>query len=87
MSKQNLIDVFEECKTYNVPICVTLKLPNTPGNELIINPPENFDKKLDYYLATYDDNLKHKNNPEIKIINAFPIEFSLNDEEDTEENI
>lgn len=79
MNKQDLIDAFDECIKYNLPICIVLKLPETPANELIINPPDNFEKKIDYYKNTYDDNLINKNNPEIKILNAFPIEFYLND--------
>lgn len=31
-----------------------------PEDEVIINGRENFKKKLDYYLETYDDNLVHK---------------------------
>lgn len=78
MTMKDLIDAFEECKKYNLPICVILKLPDTPSNELIINPPDNFEKKLDYYKTMYDENLVNKNNSEIKIVNAFPIEFFLN---------
>lgn len=78
MTMKDLIDAFEECKKYNLPICVILKLPDTPSNELIINPPDNFEKKLDYYKNMYDENLVNKNNSEIKIVNAFPIEFFLN---------
>lgn len=78
MTMKDLVDVFNECKKYNLPICVILKLPDTPSNELIINPPDNFEKKLDYYKNIYDENLVNKNNSEIKIVNAFPIEFFLN---------
>lgn len=78
MTMKDLVDAFEECKKYNLPICVVLKLPDTPSNELIINPPDNFEKKLDYYKNMYDENLVNKNNSEIKILNAFPIEFFLN---------
>lgn len=78
MTMKDLVDVFNECKKYNLPICVILKLPDTPSNELIINPPDNFEKKLDYYKDIYDENLVNKNNSEIKIVNAFPIEFFLN---------
>ncbi len=81
MIKQNLIDIFEECKKYSLPICVVLRLPDTPADELIINPPDNFEKKLDYYKNVYDENLINKNNSEIRIINAFPIEFFLNNME------
>ena len=78
MTMKDLVDVFDECEKYNLPICVTLKLPDTPSNELIINTPDNFEKKLEYYKNMYDENLVNKNNSEIKIVNAFPIEFFLN---------
>lgn len=81
MVKQALIDTFSECKKYNLPICVVLELPDTQSNELIINPPENFEKKIEYYSCTYDENLVNNNNPKIKIVNAFPIEFYSNQTE------
>jgi hypothetical protein len=36
--------------------------------EIIINPKTNFDTKLDYYKNAYREDLKQKNNPNIKII-------------------
>jgi len=36
--------------------------------EIIINPPENLEKKLEYYKATYNENLEHKNAKGIRII-------------------
>lgn len=84
MTKDDLIKIFDECKKYNVPICVVFKLPNAVGNELIINPPENFENKLQYYTENYDDELNHKNGSGVKIVNALPIEFNLNNDDETE---
>lgn len=36
--------------------------------ELILNPVQNIEGKLDYYQRTYDENLKMKANPMIKIV-------------------
>jgi len=35
--------------------------------ELIINPRENFQEKLDYYLKTYDDNMRLVHNSKLGI--------------------
>jgi hypothetical protein len=70
INKQQLIDLYELIKEKNfkyigVYIDIGLKEP-----ELIINPKNNFEAKIQYYLSTYDDNLFHKHSPQIKILNA-----------------
>ncbi|WP_226035718.1 hypothetical protein [Aquibacillus saliphilus] len=37
--------------------------------EIIINPKENFQAKLDYYAKAYDNDLTLKTNKNIKIVN------------------
>jgi len=39
---------------------------NSP--EIIINPKENFDAKIDYYSKAYDEDLTLKSCPSIKIV-------------------
>lgn len=85
MTKKELENVFEECRKNNVPICVVFKISDMKEYELIINPPENFDKKLEYYKNNYDEHLHHKSCSGVEIVNALPIEFCLNDL-DEEEN-
>lgn len=45
-----------------------IEMPGFPKPELITNPCENLSKKLEYYKATYDDNLEHKYAKGIKIV-------------------
>ena len=41
------------------------------------NKNRSIDNKLDYYFQTYDDNLVHKHNEAIRIVNAFAIDFYM----------
>jgi len=45
-----------------------IKMPGFESPEMIVNPAENLEKKLEYYKNAYDDNLEHKNAKGIKII-------------------
>lgn len=45
-----------------------IEMPGFQSPEMIINPCENLEKKLEYYKNTYDDSLEHKNAKGIKII-------------------
>ncbi len=45
-----------------------VEMPGFPLPELITNPWENLPKKLEYYKATYDDNLEHRHAKGIKIV-------------------
>jgi len=42
---------------------------NAPGNELIISPRENFSDKIAYVQKAYDEELRLKNAPHIRIVN------------------
>lgn len=46
---------------------IFIEIPGFVSPEIIINPPENLEKKLDYYKNTYDENLNHKHAEGIKI--------------------
>lgn len=45
-----------------------IEMPGFESPEIIINPFENLEKKLEYYKNTYNENLEHKNAKGIKII-------------------
>lgn len=47
---------------------VLIEMPGFEKPEIIINPSDNFEKKIDYYRNTYDENLNHKHAPGIKIV-------------------
>ena len=46
---------------------VVVKMDGFADNEIIINPLVNFEDKLDYYVKTYDDDLKH-NHANVQIV-------------------
>lgn len=46
---------------------VFISMPNCPESEMIRNPKTNFKAKKAYYEKAYDDELKLKTFPEIKI--------------------
>lgn len=47
---------------------VFIEMPGFELPEIIINPAENLEKKLEYYKNTYDEDLKHKYAEGVKII-------------------
>lgn len=71
-NKEMLKNVFAEAKEYNKNyIGVVFELPNHPGRELIINSKENFDCKEQFYMNSYDDELRNHRSSEVRIIRAF----------------
>ena len=56
------------CKKFNKPMELLVDMPGFPAPEMITNPPENIDGKLEYYKKTYDENCEHKHAPGIRIV-------------------
>lgn len=77
MTKEQLINIFMEAKRNKCDICVELTIPGQNDTEFIVNKNKSIENKLKYYLETYDDELKHRRNNNIRIINAFAIDFYL----------
>lgn len=40
-------------------VAVSVRVPNASTNEIIINPRENLEIKLEYYKKSYDEDLYH----------------------------
>ena len=60
---------FKSAKENNVNyIGLLISMREFEKPEVIINPKENFDNKLEYYKKTYNDQLTHKYSKGIKII-------------------
>lgn len=58
ITKQNLELCFEQAKKYRAKyIGVIVETEGHSGPEIIINPIENFDKKLEYYKNAYTDDM------------------------------
>ena len=68
LNKEELKKFFLDMKKEGLDIGIKLKMPNQKEPEIILNYNSSIDAKLKYYLDTYDDNLVHKNNSEIRII-------------------
>ena len=71
LNKQELIEFIMAVKKRGDDIAIKLQIPNQEKPEIIMNYNASIDTKLKYYIETYDDNLIHKNNSEIRIIDAF----------------
>lgn len=68
LTMQNLINMVETAKEEGyLFIGIKINMDGFEKDEVIINPRENFDTKLAYYIKTYDENLIHKFSGETKI--------------------
>lgn len=68
LTMDNLIKCFEGAKESEVRyIGLKINMDGFAKDEVIINPRENFDTKLEYYKKTYDENLNHKYSKGISI--------------------
>lgn len=69
LTMENLINCFNNAKdkgyTY---VGIKVEMKGFPKPEVIINSKSNFDKKLEYYQNSYDENLTLKSFNGIKII-------------------
>lgn len=58
LKKEDLINCFEQAKKVNaVYIGVVIETRGSKGSEVIINPRENFESKLEYYKNAYNDDM------------------------------
>lgn len=60
-------EMLDAMRNTEQPFVVICRLPDTPAPEIIINPVVNMEAKIAYYDQTYDDDLKHKFAPGVKI--------------------
>ena len=77
MTKKELAIIFMEAKANKKDVCVEDTIPGQEDTEYIVNKNRSIENKLDYYFQTYDDNLVHKHNEAIRIVNAFAIDFYI----------
>ena len=77
MTKKELAIIFMEAKANKNDVCVEVTIPGQEDTEYIVNKNRSIENKLDYYFQTYDDNLVHKHNEAIRIVNAFAIDFYI----------
>lgn len=65
---KNLECIINEAIEKKEPLALLIEMPGFPKPEMITNPYENLQKKLEYYKKTYDENLEHKHAKGIKIV-------------------
>ncbi len=75
MRRENLISVFDTAKLMKNDIAVEVTIPEQETTEVIINRYENLDNKLAFYTKAYDENCVHCMNKEVKIVNAWCVNF------------
>lgn len=63
----------EEKKSFAISVTV----PTCTKPEIIVNPWENLEFKLEYYKKAYNDNLELVHNNDIKIIDFGPLYHSI----------
>ena len=65
----DMVQIFREAQQLKQAfVAVKIEMDGFPKPEVIINESVNIESKLDYYIKTYDENLKHKFAPGIRIV-------------------
>lgn len=68
MTKEEFIEKYEGAWLDSPSLfVVAIKFPNGKG-EIITNSEGNIENKYLYYLEAYDDNMRLKSNPDIRIV-------------------
>ena len=75
MKKENLISIFDTAKLCKNDIAIEVTIPGQETTEVIINRNENLDNKLEFYNKAYDENCVHCMNKEVKIVDAWCVNF------------
>lgn len=75
MKKENLISIFDTAILMKDDIAVEVTIPGQETTEVIINRAENLENKLEFYKKVYDENCVHCMNKEVRIVNAFCVNF------------
>lgn len=75
MKKENLISIFDTAKLCKNDIAVEVTIPGQETTEVIVNRYENLDNKLEFYKKAYDENCVHCMNKEVRIVDAWCVNF------------
>lgn len=68
LTMKEMVQFFKDVKEKGLDMVIKLKMPNQKEPEIIMNYNKSIDTKLEYYQKTYTDDLVHKNNSDIQII-------------------
>lgn len=75
MKKENLICIFDTAKETKMDIAIEVTIPKQETTEVIVNRYENLENKLEFYKKAYDENCVHCMNKEVKIVDAWCVNF------------
>ena len=75
MEKENLISIFDTAILMKNDIAVEITVPGQETSEVIVTRAENLENKLEFYKKAYDENGVHCMNKEVKIVNAWCVNF------------
>lgn len=75
MKRENLISIFDTAKETKMDIAVEVTIPGQATTEVIVNRNENLDNKLAFYTKAYDEDGIHCMNKEVRIVNAWCVNF------------
>lgn len=75
MKKENLISIFDTAKETKMDIAIEVTIPGQETTEVIVNRYENLENKLEFYKKAYDENCVHCMNKEVKIVDAWCVNF------------
>lgn len=68
LTYKDLKNMAKLAKEKNLCLAVEVTIPGQEETEIIINRPSSIDNKLKYYLGVYDENLAHRMNNAIKMV-------------------
>ncbi len=87
MGYEELKGVAELAKEKDLYFVVEVTIPGQDETEFIANKPSSIDNKLAYYLGVYNEQLEHKMNNQVKIVNCMACDLSFLANEATEEDV
>lgn len=72
MNKSDFIYAMKQAIHHEMPyVAVVVSVPNCTSPEIIVNPLENVPDKTIYYANAYDENMRLKANPSIRITSVY----------------
>lgn len=86
MGYEDLKGIAELAKEKDLYFVVEVTIPGQDETEFIANKPSSIDNKLAYYLGVYNEQLEHKMNNQVKIVNCMACDLSFLDCQDIDDN-
>lgn len=81
MKKEDLKNIIDECMEKNLACCLAITIPDRRTANMLIIHPENLEYCYDEFDCQFSVDLVNINNEKIKIVEAYPVNFQMNEEE------